>query len=208
MKKTICLLLLCLGFIQLNAQNAEEAAVKDAFNQYKQAILADEGENAANFVDIKTIQYYDSILIAIRNADSVQINQMPIMDKLMVLIVRHRANREAILNFNGRKLFVYAVEKGMVGKSSVAANSIGKVTLNKNQATGQLLVNGTETPVNFMFYKEEGVWKVNLTSIFPMGSMALKQMIDESGEDENAYILKLLGMITGNEPSKDIWKPL
>ena len=208
MKKIITILVLCCCSVQLWAQNAAIAAVKDVFTQYKKAILADKGAEAAKLIDSRTIFYYDSILLAIKQADSLQISKMTIMDKLMVLSVRHRATREEIMKFNGLSLFIYAIEKGMVGKSSVAANSIGTVTIDGNQAKGQLVVDGKASRVNFMFYKEAGVWKLNLTAIFPLGNVAFKQMVKSSGEEENVFILKLLDMMTGNEPSKDIWKPL
>ena len=63
MKKLTTLLLISFCSVQLWAQNAAVAAVKDVFTQYKKAILADEGTKAAQLVDTRTIFYYDSILM-------------------------------------------------------------------------------------------------------------------------------------------------
>lgn len=58
------------------------------------------------------------------------------------------------------------------------------------------------------FYKEEGTWKIDLTSLFPIGSMAFKKMQQESGMDENEYLFMLLEMLTGRKPGNEIWNTI
>jgi hypothetical protein len=190
------------------AQKTEEKLVKNAFDGYKTSILHDKGEEAVKYVDSRTIKYYGDILELVKRADSTKIETLNILDKLMVFSIRHRASKEDILTFTGKKLLVYAIQSGMVGKNSVANNSIGEVTVDGSFAKGQLVVNKQSTPLYFNFYKEEQQWKVDLTALFPMSTNAFKKMAEESGQPENEFLFAILESLTGKKPGKEIWQPV
>lgn len=187
---------------------SQEDLVKESFGNYKSAILNDQGEIAAEFVDSRTIKYYQEMLDYTISADSVAVNKLNIMDKLLVFSIRHRTTKDKILGFDGKKLLIYAIEEGMVGKNSVSNTEIGEVVVDDNFAKGQLVSKGTPFPVYFHFYKEEQSWKIDLTSIFPMAIPAFQQMAQESGQEENEYLFSLLGMLTGEQPTNKIWDTL
>lgn len=209
MRKTLNLLLFILSTASLSiAQDTEQALIKEAFEQYKSAILSDKGEEAVEYVDRHTLQYYADVLDQTKQADSATLDSLNLLDKLMVLLIRHQSPREKILSLDGRGLFVYAVNNGMVGKSGVSNNSIGALTIQENFAEGQILNQGQETPFNFHFYKEEGNWKIDLTSIFSVSIAAFQQLIEESGQEENEYLLYILELVNGKKPSREVWHPV
>jgi len=170
--------------------SSTEKKVQDCFAGYKSAILNDKGEEAAEFVDSRTIKYYSDILEKTKNADSTTVNELNIMDRLMVFSVRHRTPKEDILSFDGKQLLVYAIKEGMVGKSSVANNEIGEISIDEQFAKGQLVAYGTPAPAYFHFYEEDGAWKIDLTSIFPIATQAFQQMLDEKmdSEEQNCFL--------------------
>jgi len=200
-------LLITLGNIAYG-QKSEEKLVKKSFDNYKSAILNDKGEEAVKFVDSRTIKYYSDILELVKTADSAKVETISILDKLMVFSIRHRTAKEDVLNFDGESLLVYAINSGMVGKNSVANNSIGEVKIEGNYAKGQYISNGQKAPFYFDFYKEDKQWKIDLTSLFPISTKAFKKMADDSGQNQNDYLFSLLEMITGNKPDIEIWKPI
>ncbi|MEO1054966.1 MAG: hypothetical protein AAFX87_30310 [Bacteroidota bacterium] len=202
-----CSLLLIFAFA-LNvgaAQKKEEQLVRKSFENYKSAILNDKGEEAVKYVDSRTLRYYSDILIKTKGADSIALNNLGLMDKLMVFSIRHRATKSEILSFDGEGLLIYAIQKGMVGKNSVANNAVGDVEIDGTFAKGQLIANGQKAPFYFHFYKEDEVWKIDLTSIFPIGTAAFRRVQEESGLNENEYLFSLLGMLTGRKPGSEIW---
>ncbi|WP_342087330.1 hypothetical protein [Dyadobacter sp. OTU695] len=200
------LILLLIPMLTVAQQN-EEKQVKKTFDDYKSAILNDKGEEAVEQVDTKTIAYYGSILEKVKTADSLQVDKSSLMDKLIILIIRHRISKEEIMTTNGKQLLVTAIKMGMVGKSSVMNNEVGAVKVNGNFASGELLVRGQKTPLAFEFHKESGVWKLDLTALFPAGEAAFRQMVKQSGEPENEYLLSLIEMTSGKEPGADVWVP-
>jgi len=209
MKRTLSLLTLFFAIvISVCGQKGEEELVRKAFDSYKSAILNDKGDDAVKFIDSRTIKYYDDILDLVKNADSANVETLSILDKLMVFSIRHRASKEDILSFDGKALLIFAIKSGMVGKNSVANNSIGEVTINGNFSKGQFVVNGQKAPLYLHFYKEDKQWKIDLTSLFAVSTSAFKKMADDSGQNENEYLFDLLEMITGKKPGPGIWQPL
>lgn len=206
--KIIGILFLLLTGELTYGQKSEEKLVKKSFDNYKTSILNDKGEKAVKYVDSRTIKFYSDILELVKTADSTKVETLSILDKLMVFSIRHRTSKNDILSFDGKSLLVYAIKSGMVGKNSVANNSIGKVIIESEFAKGQFLANGQKAPFYFHFYREEGQWKIDLTSLFPVSIIAFKKMADESGENQNDYLFSLLEMITGKKPGTEIWQPI
>lgn len=207
MKKTSIVFILFF-FIALSSfgQVNNEALIKQTFNNYKNAILNDKGDEALAFVDSRTIQYYSDVLTLVKEADSVKVDSLSLLDKLMVFAIRHRTSREDILSFDGKKLLAYAIKSGMVGKSSVADISIGEVKIEMDMAKGQLVLNGLAAPFYFHFYKEDGQWKLDLTSIFTVSTFAFRKEVEDSGLGENEFLFSILHMLTGKKPGNEIWK--
>lgn len=161
-----------------------------------------------NSIDNKTINYYQGILSEVKNADSAKISAMSLVDKITVLGIRARATKQEILDMQGSDAFLFAIKNGMVGKNSVVNNSVGAITIDKNFAKGELLVNGKKTPVFFHFYKENFGWKLNLTELFSLGNISLKQMLQDSGKPENEYLMEILSILSGKTLSNEIWHPI
>ena len=203
----VTLLVLLVSSTSAFTQKSEVKAVKVSFDSYKQAILNDRGEEAVQFVDSRTINYYGDVLEKVKHADSATVNALPLMDKVMVFSVRHRATKEDILSFDGKGLLVYAIKSGMVGKNSVVNSSIGDVTVEGTFAKGQYVSNGNKAPFNFNFYKEDNAWKVDLTSIFPTTNMVFRKLVEESGQTENEFLFSILERLTGKAPGDEIWIP-
>jgi hypothetical protein len=204
--KLLTIILFITGFIF--GQKSEEKLVRTSFENYRSAILNDKGEEAFNCIDSRTVKYYSDMLELVKNADSTEVSNLSLMDKMMVLTIRYRVPKEEVLTLDGKGLFIYAVESGMVGKNSVANNSIGEITIDKEFAKGQFISNGKKSPLYFHFYKEDEQWKVDLTSIFPMTNIVFKQLAEKSGLSENEYVFTLIEMITGTKPGNEIWNKL
>lgn len=190
------------------SQESDSDLVKKTFQTYKSSILNNEGAEAANQVDKRTLGYYKDILEKTKTADSTEVEALGLLDKLMILTIRHRASKEDIMSFNGKELFIYAIRNGMVGKNSVQGLGIGEVKIDGDFAKAQILNNGQAVPLYFHFYKENGDWKIDLTSLFPASTDAFKNVVKQSGQSENQFILNVLGMLTGEKPNNTIWKSL
>lgn len=130
------------------------------------------------------------------------------MDEMMVLLVRYRVTKQELLSMDGKSLLVYALQNGMVGKNSVMNISIGDVSIVDNFAKGELLNNSQKSAMYLNFYKEAGVWKVDITSLFSATALSFQKLLDDSGLSRDDFMLTILKGTTGKEPSSTIWDPI
>ena len=204
----IIIFLFFTAFATISFGQTAEKQVRQAFEKYQKAIMNDKGPEAVEHVDSRTINYYAEMLETAIKADSATVAELELLDKLMVLLLRHRTPKDKLLKFDGKELLIYAIESGMVGKNTVMNNEIGDVEITEEHARGQLVIKGEPAPLYMDFYKENGQWKVDLTSAFPAARMAFNYAVKQSGEDENEFVLELLANVTGKRPGNEIWHPL
>ena len=206
MKRVLTIVALLFPFLVFAQNEANE--VKKCFGFYRDAILQDRGGDAVNFVDSKTINYYNEVLQHVRNDDSVKLQHLSLFDRLMVLSVRHQLTKKELQGKNGKGLFTLSVQKGLISKASLQGTDLGEVNIDKVTARGQMLVNKQKTPVFMNFYKENNVWKMNLTSTFEQTTESIQRMLKRSKKSENEFLLVLLKSANNVEPTRNIWKPL
>lgn len=209
MKQIIIIFILLLTCtISSYGQKCQKKLIRKSFNNYKAAILNDQGEEAVKYLDSRTIKYYGDMLELVKTADSTKVESLSITDKLMVLSIRHRTTRADILSFDGKSLLVYSIKSGMIGKSSVANNAIGGISIDHSFAKAAFIAEGRKSPFHFHFYKEEGQWKIDLTALFSISTAVFKKIANENGQNENEFLLSILENITGNKPTNQIWQPI
>ncbi len=178
------------------------------YADYNAAILSDQGEVAAELLDTRTVDYYAKVLNDAIYADRETIEAMSLFDKVMVFSLRHRATDEELLSMDGKGVLTHAVKNGMISKNSILENDIGEVMIDGDFAKARFMSDGEMTPLYYHFYKEEGKWKLNLTSMFNFSIQAFKDMQAGSGQTESEYVFGLLKMMTGKMPKEDIWEPV
>lgn len=159
----------------------DEAAVRKAFENYRVALQARNGTNAAAIVDQKTLEWYDRILELARSADRAQLAQFDLMVQFSVLQARLAHTGKALESMDGRGFFVAAVEAGMVSDSSVAAFQIDRIEISGNR--GSLFTKGMQTPVFQLFHDGEH-WRIELWKVMAMAEPAFRKLFAESGHSD------------------------
>lgn len=186
----------------------EEEVVRKTFEYYRQGILAGSGAEAFQWVDRNTVDYYNRILALATTADSATVRALDIQDRYMVQRIRHSISKETALGMDGATLFAYAVENGMVGDSRLSDLEIGDVTITGDTATGAMIVKGKPSGLAFTFHKENGLWKIDLTSLFPAARTAFRNLQAASGKNEDEFIAFTLEFQTEVKPGPQIWQPM
>lgn len=201
----ICVL--CAAFAGC-ARVDEAAAVRACFDGYKRALLDQDGKKALSFVDRNTLDYYSKVRDSALRADRRAVGALSTMDKLIVLMIRHCMSSESLEPMTEEALFVHAVEEGWVGKESAASNELGEIAVSGTRATGVHVWEGEETPIKWVFRKEDGRWRIDLTAILPVGDQAMKQVIRESGLPEDEFLTSLLESVSGRKVADRVWEPM
>jgi hypothetical protein len=208
-KKTgLLFALICFVAIGFGQSKSDQDEIKSCFASYKASLLESNGKETIKQVDQTTFKYYERILKTCISGDSVSVEALPLLDKITVLALRHRINKEEILKMDASSLLEYSINSGMVGKNSVMNIELGDVEVSGKFAKGQVITNGKAAPLFFHFNQEGNQWKIDITSIFKPSQMALQKMIKGMGQSENQFVINMLQMATGKSVKNSIWQPL
>ena len=165
MKKAIYILLLffALPFLAFS-QKKDEKAIRKTFENYKKALLNDNGKQAADCIDKTTLEYYVEMIEIAKKADSIAIKSFSSFNKRIVLIIHERISVEKSASFNAKKLFAYLIDNRLIAKNEIEQISIGEIIIEGNFAKAYY---GEEYVSYCDFTKEKGQWKINLVTPIP-----------------------------------------
>ena len=97
--------------------------IKESFDQYKSALMSQDGKRAAEYVNDKTIAYYMDLLNLVKRGKKSEVQNKRIVDKFSILAIRHRFASEVIKLQDGKSLLAFAVNEGLIGEQSVSSLS-------------------------------------------------------------------------------------
>lgn len=183
--------------------------IRETFAAYRQAVLARDAHKVVELVDRNTIGYYDRILSYAMEADSSKVRAFELFDQLIVLGIRQSVPAEKITGMDARALFVYTIEQGMIGEGNLQDLNVGEVeALSDSSARAQVTVHGQPQPLFFYFNRENGIWKIDLTSMFPEARIVVIKQMERTGLSQDEYINETIELQTGQKPRSDLWHPI
>jgi|WetSurMetagenome_2_1015567.scaffolds.fasta_scaffold147099_2 hypothetical protein len=203
MKNSLFIVVLLMS-LHLAAQKPQTDLEK-TFTSYQTAQLNNKGEDAVQYLDSMSIDYFKMILDKVRGADSVAIEALPLSGKFNVLMIRHLATKKEILAFTPTTMTAFAFNHGM-GKSKLEGATLGKAKIKGNNAKAPLLENGKKTDTQYEFNLEDSLWKIDVLPLMEESEADIKAMIN--GKSENEFIFDMLELMTGKAPTKAIWKKI
>ncbi len=188
---------------------ADDAALRALLADYKKAIYARDGEKAAALVAEPTITYFEAVRKDALYAAEADVRKKPLMDRLMVVIVRARVDADRLRKSDGKGLFVHAVNEGMVGEEARTLEP-GAVEVEGDLGKIGIRSGKDEVPpdLGFRAYRESGTWKLDVMSVSKIGAPALQKVLQDIDPDVDQAMLKLLEMMTGRKIGLEIYKPI
>ena len=187
----------------------DKEQIKQCFENYKEAILAKDGKKVVQYVDQNTKDYYAQVLEWALTAKREEVENLPLIDRMQVLIMRFKIPAEQLRGMNGEDTLVFAVDNGMVGGRANRLTA-GTVTVDGNSGKMEVLAYRMESAgILFGFNRENGEWKIDLTSILSARKFALELALRISKLTENEFIFESLkGMSPDQPPTDDLWNPV
>ena len=181
-------------------------AVKATFKAYQTALLKRDGARAAAVMNRGTLDYYQRMRDLAVTGKADQVKKLPMLDKLMVIRMRHQIPLAQLEAMDGKAAFAYGVSKGWVG-DNVAKVGAGPVEITGDRASLTFMVGGEPTPAKLALQREDGAWRIDLVSLFELSGAGFKRLQEESGKSEDDFILELIGQLTAKPAPATIWNP-
>lgn len=186
----------------------DDEAIRATFLAYKKAIADKKGSEAAALVTDSTIAYYERARVAALSMKATDLRKQPLMDRLIVLAVRHRLADKDLAKLDGRGLFAAAVDAGML--MDAGAVEPDAIERDGDRAQLGLRVGTTVTPpaAGFALRREAGGWRLDVLSVAAAAGAALESSLKPLDPDPDKALLVLLELSSGTKPSETVWQPL
>ena len=192
----------------ISTEGLPEQAVEHCFSTYKSAILKQNGEAAVEQLADRTIDQYQNYVNWALHAERSELESLSFINRMQVIILRHRVPVETLKSLDGRSALVYAVNHDWIGKNEVIRTELGDIDISDSRATSRVLVGDQEAPNRFQFIFENGSWKFDLSSVITDSNPAMIEAAKRAGKDENDFLFLILESISGKKVSDDIWQPI
>lgn len=172
---------------QPQTQEAEKEAIRNTFSQYRKALLEGDGSKALEFVDTRTIAFYDEVVQNALALPQQKLKQLDFIAKFMVLRVRHEFSKSQIEKMNGRELFKLGVEKRWVSAMASNIDRLHRIVIEWPKASASV-PQDPDAP-SFFFLKESGQWKLALWQEIEFVNVLMKPKVESSGLTEEEFII-------------------
>ena len=182
--------------------------IQKAFGAYKTAILNTDGPTAVAHVSKRTIDEYQQYVDWCRLADRQTLEALSTINKLQVLLVKHRIPKADLMKMGGEAIFIHAVNNDWIGKAGVVATTIGDIQTSNGRGTAAVYINQEKAPTRFHFIEEEGSWKFDLIQTLRDADQILKMQMRQLGLEEDEFIFRMIESVSGRKVPASIWEPL
>lgn len=187
---------------------SDEGSVRDAFVNYRSALLAGDGAAAAAHLSQSTYDYYDAMRRFALYGDAKTVQDQPVTDQLQILLLRLRVAPQMLESLSPVGLIAHSIEQGWIGRSSVERIEPGKVVTQGDAAIIHVVVDGEDRGPAFRFHRELGVWRLDLVPVMRATDASIRMAIEREGMGESDFMLAVVERAIGREIGIEAWIPL
>jgi hypothetical protein len=191
--------------INSNVCSQSKDLILKCYNEYKTAVVTGDPQNVIGLVDSATLNRYKVILNGVKNADSLQLLSMPLIDRTIILTIRHIEPAEQIKILKDYDLLPYSIKHKMMNNLELTNDSKIAIIITENLAEANIGTDSNTDLSKLQFKREEGIWKMSLVSQFSQSEKIIKELIDNSGLKEGEFLMQLLENMSNKKPDAKIW---
>jgi hypothetical protein len=179
-------------------------APTQVFEQYRTALIENDGEAALAIVDSGTIAWYDEVLEEALSLPRDELSELGFTEKFTILRVRHTYRRYEIEDMTGEELFRAMIDRGWSSRSAVEDITVGEEHIEGNSAWISFSPEMT-TPAMY-FVLEDGEWKLALSQSFPIADEQYAEAREGLEYEEELFLMEMLVSLTEREVDERIFE--
>ena len=191
----------------MESQGPDAEAVRETFERYRRALVEEDGDAAAGLVSTNTLEAYQRFRDLALTGSAAAVNEVSMVERMQVLLLRHRIEADALESMSGRDAFTHAVDQAWVGSGGIDRLQVHRVSVRGDQATANVGMGRAPSPDLFHFRKEDGAWRFDLMPSLSSAEGALEQMAAARGVEENEFLLGMIGAMSGEPATEALFEP-
>lgn len=147
---------------------AEKDAIRVVWNDYSTAYNNSDGKTLADSVTKSTMDHYTRLLNQALTASQKDVFALTPIEQRDVVRIRNRATKGQIKGYTGKGYLIYSTNQGWFAESSLSDLKVTSISVNGDSAAATLTYEGDVVARKLQFVKEDGAWKFDHTSLFPI----------------------------------------
>ncbi len=152
------------------SRNRQRAEVRQVFQKFSDAFFARDGRTASSHLSQQTFVYYDRVIPLARNEDDAGLSALPPLELFSCLALRHRYSPEELTGLDSRNLVLDSFDRMVFPAGAPHFLDIGEIRITTPgvEAIAPVFLPPGEWHEDILvtFRRENGEWKMDLTSVF------------------------------------------
>jgi hypothetical protein len=199
---TIVLVFFSFGCDSATQNKEDEAAIREAYSLFKEAVQAGDGQGAASLVTQETLDYYQEICNLALSADRERLMAAKVTQRFTALAVRGLIAPKDLAGMTGKDLFSRSIQEGWIGQDRISDEHMGNVVIEGDRARVVVTRAGANTSSFVSLVRHDGRWVIDMMPTLEMGDQEFARTLKESGMSEEEFMNQALeSMIKQKDPS-------
>lgn len=187
--------------ITFQLESFKGQAVDDVLLAYQKALTEEKGAEACRWLHPTTLAWFDQLAAQIRTADTEAAKNLPPFEMATLLAVRQSMDRKRLKQLDGKMLFVFLVDRGILGKSSAGIGMPLSYALNDGLAQLEF------QDGYYVYMKQvETDWRMQLTPGMDDLNITLRQLAAQNRQTLTDFIVQSVEARLHAPLHKNIWK--
>jgi len=185
----------------------EQQAIEECAKALADGINTKNGEMVASRLSQSTLSFYDRLLPIARKGTRAQVLALPSGERAEVIGMRYVMSKADLDKTTGRGWVVAGVTVGGFGVGECARENLGRIEVDGDLAKARVLINGesfvdtNDRPVCYEFVLEDGVWKLDESSLFDAYSAWYEDEAAFNGREINTFLVDDVARSYGASPN-------
>ena len=175
---------------------ADNDPVKQSFDKFRQALMNSDGRAAGQNVTRSTLDFYNKCRQAALTAYPQDLEKLMQAEVILIMQLRYLLEAAKMRAMDGLGVFSWGVESGLIDKDSLSDIELMSVDYNGAKATAEI-GNAGGPGGGLNFYREDGVWKLDLMRLLTGLEPEFDSLRQESGKDKAGFALYSLEQTYG-----------
>ena len=205
---------LTIGFLLSScgeSRNRQRSEVRQVFQKFSEAFFARDGRTASRHLSQQTFAYYDRVIPLARNEDDVGLSALPPLELFSCLALRHRYSPEELMGPDSRNLVLDAFDRMVFPAGAPHFLDIGEIRITSPgvEATAPVFLPPGEWHEDILvtFNRENGEWKMDLTSVFEALSGKIEPHLRDPSSSRAERALHYLRIHENEQIGSELLRP-
>lgn len=187
----------------------DEQAIRKAFEDYRAALRAKDGEAAVKVVSDRMLSLYLEFKEMALTMPEDGVRQLGASTSLVVYTLRAEFGAAELRGMTSADVVAESVSRGLVSQRSVEVVELDTVTVAGDTAKASMMSSrGGSERLEMPFYREFGSWKFDGLALLPLADEALATLAEQQGVTVEQVVDRTLTALYGAERLPELKQPL